>query len=218
MNKPWWLMRDVTNRPRLCGGMPPGFPILRLTSTSTSASLIRTGSVACGIPPLCLLLTREGHLPRIPPHLRSWIFLLCFFPLRRLTFLDPADVDDSRCKLSRNRQSNALTPHGPTRFCLVYPLHLTAYCLFASSLVGYTTIQISTDNRAMDEIWTCQFCSAVFHRLDHHKRHIATRMIHAPLGANPVCGADCWRLDSSQKPFKCGFCGSHYKRGCVCYA
>lgn len=211
-------MRDVTNRPRLCGGMPPGFPILRLTSTSTSASLIRTGSVACGIPPLCLLLTREGHLPRIPPHLRSWIFLLCFFPLRRLTFLDPADVDDSRCKLSRNRQSNALTPHGPTRFCLVYPLHLTAYCLFASSLVGYTTIQISTDNRAMDEIWTCQFCSAVFHRLDHHKRHIATRMIHAPLGANPVCGADCWRLDSSQKPFKCGFCGSHYKRGCVCYA
>ncbi|PYH36349.1 uncharacterized protein BO87DRAFT_237579 [Aspergillus neoniger CBS 115656] len=56
-------------------------------------------------------------------------------------------------------------------------------------------MQASTDNRAMDGVWSCQFCSAVFHRLDHHKRHIATH--------------------SSQKPFRCGFCGSHYKRGDV---
>ncbi|PYI04111.1 hypothetical protein BO78DRAFT_268799, partial [Aspergillus sclerotiicarbonarius CBS 121057] len=49
--------------------------------------------------------------------------------------------------------------------------------------------------RTMDGVWTCQFCTAVFHRLDHHKRHTATH--------------------SAEKPFKCGFCGSQYKRGDV---
>ncbi|PYH93571.1 hypothetical protein BO71DRAFT_305510, partial [Aspergillus ellipticus CBS 707.79] len=41
----------------------------------------------------------------------------------------------------------------------------------------------------------CQFCAAVFHRLDHYRRHAATH--------------------SSEKPFKCGFCGSQHKRGDV---
>ncbi|PWY93572.1 hypothetical protein BO94DRAFT_459796 [Aspergillus sclerotioniger CBS 115572] len=56
-------------------------------------------------------------------------------------------------------------------------------------------MRASADHRTMEGVWTCQFCTAVFHRLDHHKRHTATH--------------------SAEKPFKCGFCGSQYKRGDV---
>ncbi|PYH47376.1 uncharacterized protein BP01DRAFT_354565 [Aspergillus saccharolyticus JOP 1030-1] len=58
-----------------------------------------------------------------------------------------------------------------------------------------TTQQNSPETITPLTTWSCTSCEAVFHRIDHYKRHIASH--------------------STDKPYQCSFCHARYKRGDV---
>lgn len=149
-------MRDVANRPRALRGNAAGISNpsvhlhlhFRLTNPHWLGSLRDSSTL--------LIADPGGASPSDPvsPPLLDFSFL-CFFSSQEANGPCPADVDDSRCKLSRNRQSNALTPHGPTRFCLVYAAAtsngILLICLQPRGLHNYTDLyRQPSHGRGMD--------------------------------------------------------------------